>query len=430
MTNKPQVGMTRRRFFVTSAALAAAAGAGRAYAANESIRVAVIGCRNRGPQVGKVMQKAGGFQIVAACDCDRRMLTQGVRELRGEDRKSPAGVTDFRTLLDNPEVDAVVVAAPDHWHACMTVMALDAGKHVYLEKPASFNIRDGQAMVAAQAAHPDLVVQVGTQQRSGAHFEEARQYIAEGNLGEVAFCRGSFCTHRDEVPIIPDGEPPAHLDYDLWCGPAPMRPYNEELLHYNWHYLYDYGTGDMGNWGAHWLDAMRFMVGLDLPVSVSGYGQDIVPDAKEWPDCQTVMYQFPGCTMVWEQRHWSAFGPGGGAKNCCEIVGSKGAILIDRGGWTTHEKAGDYKPERHRGSDLETPHVLSFARAIREGGRPNTPIEEGHKSSILCHLGNIATRLGRSVAFDPATEGITGDDEAAAMMGREYRAPWSLGEYA
>ena len=423
--------ISRRRFFVTSAALAAAAsGAGKAYAANETINVAIIGCRNRGPQVGNTMQKAGGFRIVAACDCDRRMLSEGVRKLKGIGDEVPAGVTDFRKLLENPDVDAVVVAAPDHWHACMTVMALDAGKHVYCEKPAAFNIQDGKAMVAAQAKHPELAVQVGTQQRSGAHFQEARQYIAEGNLGTVAFCRGTFCTHRGEVAIVPNGEPPAHLDYDMWCGPAPMRPYNEELLHYNWHFLYDYGTGDMGNWGAHWLDAMRFMVGLDLPISASGYGHDIVPDAKEWPDTQTVMYQFPTCTMVWEQRHWSEFGPGGGAKNCCEIVGDKGAILIDRGGWTTFDREDKYKPDRHRSSDLDVPHAESFAKAIREGGKPNTPIEEGHKSAILCHLGNITARLGRSVAFDPATQTITGDDEASAMAQRSYRAPWSLGEYA
>src|SRR5690606_8369156 len=145
---------------------------------------------------------------------------------------------------------------------------------------------------------------------------------------------------------------------------------------------------------------------------------------------QTVMYQFPTCTMVWEQRHWSAFAPGGGEANCCEIVGDKGAILIDRGGWTTFDREQDYKPERHRASDLDVPHVESFATAIREGGRPDTPMEEGHKSAILCHLGNITTRLGRSVNFDPATQRITGDDEAAAMMGREYRAPWTLGDYA
>ncbi|MFP4501457.1 MAG: Gfo/Idh/MocA family protein [Candidatus Hydrogenedentota bacterium] len=423
--------MTRRRFFTTTAALTAAAAIGpRAYAANETINVGVIGCRVRGHQVANYMRRAGGFHIATICDCDTRMIAEAEKELRSLRFDPPKSETDFRRLLDDPDLDAIVVATPDHWHACMAIMALDAGKHVYVEKPASFNIKDGKAMVAAQKKHPKLVMQVGTQQRSGEHFNAARQYIAEGNLGQIGFCRATMIGHRHLVHAVPDTEPPQELDYDMWCGPAPMPPYNEELLHYNWHFRYDYGTGDMGNWGAHWLDVMRWLCDLDLPTSVSGYGQDLVKDAKEWPDTQTVMYQFPGTTMVWEQRHWNNVGPGAGKGNCCEFVGDKGALLIDRNGWTTYERNDDYRPDRHGDSEINVAHAESFANAIREGGQPNTPIEEGVKSATLCHLGNIAARLGRSVTFDPNAQTITGDDEAIAMMSRDYRAPWNLGDYA
>lgn len=421
---------SRREFMKTAAVVTAApALVARAQGANDRIGVGIIGCRNRGTQVAQTMLETGQFDIVTVCDCDDTMLDHAEKELAG--KASPRREKDFRRLLEEKDIDAAVVAAPDHWHAMMTVMALAAGKHVYLEKPASYNIADGRAMVAAHAKHPDLVVQVGTQQRSGAHFQEAKDFIAAGELGKLAFARATMIGDREVVPIVPDSEPPAGLDYDMWVGPAPMRPYNRELHHYNWHFLYDFGTGDMGNWGAHWLDVLRWLLGLDLPSSVSGYGgQYVVHDAKEWPDTQTVMYHYPETTVVWEQRHWSRFAPGGGDGNCCEISGDKGSILIDRGGWRFFARGKNARPASHPESELEQAHALSFARAVRGVGQPSAPLVEGCKSATLCHLGNIATRLGRSIRFDPATETISGDDEAAAMMSRPYRAPWRIEEYA
>ena len=414
----------------TSAAVAASVGtAGRA-AANDRIGVGVIGCRNRGTTVAKHMLRAGQFDVVTMCDCDDAMLARGLLDVRKETENKPKREKDFRRLLEDKDVDAVLVATPDHWHALMTVMALDAGKHVYLEKPASYNIDDGKAMVAAQNKHPDLAVQVGTQQRSGPHFREAKEFIASGGLGKVATCRASSIGERHLVPIIPDSKPPESLDYDMWCGPAPKRPYNKELLHYNWHFLYDYGTGDMGNWGAHWLDVLRLLLGLDLPKSVSAYGgQFVVHDAKEWPDTQTVLYEYPELTIIWELRHWSRFGPGGGKGNCCEINGDKGSLTIDRSGWTFYPRDKDLEPVSHEHSELDLNHVSSFAAAVRGEAAPSAPIVEGHKSAVLCHLGNIAAVLNRRVEFDAKSETIVDDKEAAKMMGRQYRKPWSLREY-
>jgi myo-inositol 2-dehydrogenase / D-chiro-inositol 1-dehydrogenase len=286
-------------------------------------------------------------------------------------------------------------------------------------------------MVAAQVKHPKQVVQVGTQQRSGQHFMDAKAFIAEGGLGKVSFCRGSFVSERLIAQVVPNTDPPAGLDYDMWVGPAPMRPYNPELHHYNWHFLHDFGTGDMGNWGAHWLDVLRMLLDLDLPTSVSGYGgQYVVNDAKEWPDTQTVMYQFPELTMVWELRHWSRFMPGGRFGNGCEINGDKGSLFINRYGWGFFPRDKDAKEEKYEKSELDRPHVKSFGAAVRGESAPSAPIVEGHKSAILCHLGNITARLNRSVQFDPVKQTIVGDPEAEAFMSRPYRKPWSLGDYA
>ncbi len=376
------------------------------------------------------MLSSGQFNVLTVCDCDDTMLDDAEKELEGKTAVKVRREKDFRSILDDKSIDAVVVATPDHWHALMTLMALDAGKHVYLEKPASFNIADGKAMVAAQEKYPDLVVQVGTQQRSGKHFMAAREFIASGALGKIAFCRASFVTNRHQVPIVPDSDPPAHLDYEMWIGPAAMRPYNEECLHYNWHFMHDYGTGDMGNWGAHWMDVLRMLLGLGLPNSVSAYGgQFVVPDAKEWPDTQTVLYEFPELTLLWELRHWSSFMPGAGHGNQCEINGEKGSILIDRRGWTFYPNEKDAKPEKHGGSDLEGAHAINFAEAIRGEAKPTTPIQEGHKSAVLCHLGNIAATLNRQVRFDPEKQEVLDDPDAVAMVSREIRAPWGLEEY-
>ena len=424
--------VTRRTFLKTSAAMAALSAVPLQASAADRINVGVIGCRNRGTTVASNMLRSGEFNISTICDCDDEMLAKSLADDR---MKDVAGTVkqekDFRRLLDDKSLDVILVATPDHWHAAMTVMALDAGKHVYLEKPASFNIVDGKAMVAAQAKHPDQVVHVGTQQRSGQHFMDAKAFIAEGGLGKVAFCRASCLSERHIVKIVPDSDPPSGLDYDMWVGPAAMCPYNVELLHYNWHFMYDFGTGDMGNWGAHWLDVLRWLLDLDLPTSAAAYGgQFINRDAKEWPDTQTVLYEFPELTMVWELRHWTRFMPGGGQGNCCEIDGDKGSLIIHRGGWKVYPRDKNTEVAEHGSSDLDGAHVRNFAQAVRGEAKPSAPIEEGHKSAVLCHLGNITARLNRSVQFDPVDQSIVGDPEAEAMMGRAYRKPWSLAPYA
>jgi predicted dehydrogenase len=416
--------ITRREFAVAAAAIAASPGLLRGTPApNDRIRVGVIGCRNRGHQVAANLANSGRFQIVTLCDCDSAMIDTAMTRLK-DLPVAPSVAKDFRRLLDDKTLDAVVNATPDHWHALITALALDAGKHVYVEKPASHSIDDGKAMVEAQRRHPKQVVLVGTQQRSGQHFKDAKAFVASGALGKVAFARAWIMLDRGSLPVVPDSKPPASLDYDMWLGPAPKRPYNEKKLHYNWHFMKDYGTGDMGNWGAHWLDTIRWMLDLDVPKSVTALGGKYVhQDAREFPDTQTVLYEFPNLTVLWELRQWATSVINGSA-NGAEIAGDKGMLIISRGGWSFSPKGG--KQEKHPGTEIEIVHALNFAEAIAGQARPAADIVEGHKSAIMIHLGNTSAALNRRLEFDPAAQTVRNDPEADKLQGREYRAPWRL----
>ena len=415
--------ISRRSFLKSSATAAAVTLAGSAaYGANERIRVGVIGMRSRGHQDASDMLRSRQFDIATICDCDTAMLDRAVTEIGPRLTQKPAFETDFRKVLEDKDLDAVVVATPDHWHAIMTVMALDAGKHVFVEKPASFNIAEAQAMVAAQEKHPALTCMVGTQQRSGRHFIEARDFIQSGGLGKVGFCRTWIAHTRPTLPIVADAAPPETLDWEMWVGPAPYQPYNEYKCHYNWHFVKNYGTGEMGNWGAHWIDVGRWLLDLGLPSSAMGLGGTyVVHDAKETPDTQTVLYEFPELTLLWEQRLWTKF-PINGESGGVEFGGEKGSVVITRGGWIFTPAEGEVK--RHPGSDLTGAHVRNFADAIR-GEKPcNAPIQEGAKSAIMCHLGNLTVTLQRRLDFDAAALAFKGDDEANALRSRAYRPPW------
>lgn len=421
--------ISRRSFLKASAVVAGTSALSQALAAgsNERIRIGVIGCRNRGWQIAQSFISTGRFDVVTMADCDRAMFPVAADRIDRLERKPPRPPVfeqDFRKLIDDDTLDAIAIATPDHWHALMTVMALEAGRHVYLEKPASFDINDGKAMVAAQKRHPRLVCGMGTQQRSAGHFISAKQFIDDGGLGKIAFGRAWLSGGRVVVNKVPDTEPPDTLDYDMWVGPAPYHPYNPEKVHYNWHFVRDYGTNDAGNWGAHYLDIVRWFADLDLPTSAaSSGGKYVVQDEKEWFDTQTTLFQYPKMTVVWEMRHWASTGVesmGTGA----ELRGEKGTILIDREAWTFYPKAGE--PVRHPGSTPTEPLVENFADAIAGGAKLAAPIEEGHKTAILCHLANISTLYGRTINFDPKRQEITGDAEAAKMMGREYRKQWPM----
>lgn len=412
--------LTRRHFLQASSAALLAAASTKAYAANESIRVGIIGCRNRGPQVAESMLQSGNFRLGVLCDCDLMMIGQGEKALA----KLVDGVPiekDFRKVLENPDIDAVVIATPDHWHAAMTALALEAGKHVYCEKPASFDFGDSALMRAAHAKHPQLTAVTGTQQRSGQHFKDAKAFIEGGGLGTVGFVR-TWITHtRETIPTIPNSDPPRTLDYEMWVGPSAFHPYNMELCHYNWHWVKDWGTGEMGNWGAHWLDIASWNLGLPLPTAVSGHGgQFVTKDAKQVPDTQTVMYEFPGVTMLWEQRLWTRNNLNNEGSGV-EFLGDKGQLILSRGGWTFTPNEG--KRERHEGSEMMLAHVNNFAESIRGQATPIASLEDGLHTSALCHLGNLAVDTGKKIRVGEDGLVTTLDGEAVNAR-RDYRGEW------
>ncbi len=418
--------MSRRSFFHMGAlATAAAATGGRGVSANDKIRFGVIGVRNRGNQMVDYFVGSGQFEFAAMADCDTAMFDTARKKIsRRANEANPDEHQDFRELLDRKDIDAVVIASPDHWHAAMHNMALDAGKHVMVEKPASYNIADGAAMVEAAKAHPNLVSCVGTQQRSGRHFERAKEFIAEGGIGKVGFVRCWVAQTRGFIPFVEDTPPPETMDYGLWLGPAAYEPYNPERVHYNWRFMKAWGTGEMGNWGAHWLDIARWYCGLDLPSSVAGFGgQFVVDDAKEWPDTQTVLYEFPQLTLLWEQRLWTDKDINQ-SKVGVEFGGDKGTVVATRNWWRVFPRDGEM--EEHPGGPLDIPHARNFADAIRGEAKPSAPIDEGHKTSVLCHLGNIAVERQNRLEFDAEALRFTNDDAANAMLAREYREPWTL----
>lgn len=414
--------ITRRQFLTSTAASAAMLAASRAHGANERVGVGVIGCRNRGHQDAASFLATSQADIVTLCDCDSAMIDSALRQLGGKLPRAPRTERDFRRVLDDPDVDAVIIATPDHWHGLMTALALEAGKHVYIEKPSSYNIGDGRLMLRAQEKHPKLAVQVGTQQRSGQHFQDAKQFIAEGGLGTVGFARAWITHVRETLPPKPDSPAPGSLDYEMWVGPAPMHPYNDQRVHYNWHWVRDWGTGEMGNWGAHWLDVVRWFLDLGLPQAVSAHGGTFVTrDVKEWPDSQTVLYEFPGVTVLWEQRLWTKQRMNDRSSGV-EIGGDKGTMIIDRGGWIVYPTEGE--TAKHSRTELEVAHAANFLDAITSGATLNAPLREGDASATMCHLGNIATVLGRRVTLDPESGAIQDDPDAAAWESRTYRGDW------
>jgi predicted dehydrogenase len=411
----------RRRFLQTSAALLAATAAGAAERPNDRVRLAIMGVRGRGLELIRGFSKLSDVEIVTLVDPDENVIPKAVKELTALDKPEPKVEKDVRKVLDDPSITALVVAAPDHWHALATIWACQAGKHVYCEKPASHNMVEGRKMVEAARKH-NRVVQIGTQRRSMPHIQKAAEFVRDGKLGKVPMAKAWILGNRPSIGHKPDGPTPSGVDYDLWTGPAPLRPFNPNRFHYEWHWNWDYGTGEVGNNGIHGLDVLRMILNLDAPTRVtSAGGKYFYDDDRQTPDTQVVSYDFPGTTVTWEHRIWAPK-PTEGEAFGVTLYGEKGTLIIGKKGW----RVVDGTPVTEKGTETIEPHLQNFLACIGSGSRPNADIEEGHKSARLCHLGNIAFRTGRTVNFDAATETITNDAEANKLLGRCYRTPFAI----
>ncbi|HUJ21073.1 MAG TPA: Gfo/Idh/MocA family oxidoreductase [Bryobacteraceae bacterium] len=422
-----------RRTFLQTGGAALAAGFlnlnPRALGANEKIALALIGGRNQGKHdaLGAIKQ---GAVIKTFCDIDDAILAKTGAQLQEAQGKRPDFVKDFRRVLDDKDIDGVIIATPDHWHANITIPACQAGKDVYIEKPLSQTIHEGHLMRDAARKY-NRVVQVGTQRRSMEHFKSAVEYVASGKLGKICLIKAWMCQVRDTIGNPPDGTPPAGADYDVWLGPAPKRPFNPNRFHYNWRFFWDYGNTELGNQGVHMLDvamwAIEAMRGLDhcLPKRVSGAsGIYWLNDAKEVPDTQVLTYDYGDFMLAWELRSFAQHHPVEGTEGATAFYGTDAALVADDDeGWTVYDKRG--KAAEHVKPSGGS-HEKNFLECMKSRKRPNADVELGRLSTTICHLGNIATRLGRDVKFDPKTETFGDDREANAYLTKEYREGYGL----
>ena len=433
-----------RRNFLASAALAgaaapmSAASAARVLGANDRIRFALIGCGGMGRGDLRDFLKAGKTEVAGLCDVDPSQIGKAQEIVSEAGQKADFATGDFREVLDRKDLDAVIIATPDHWHALPTVEACKAGKDVYVEKPLSVAVWEGRQMVDAARKH-DRVVQMGTQQRSGEIYQQAKEYVDSGQLGKVRLVRcWAYLDWKGETPHVPDSAPPAGVNYDMWLGPTPSRPFNENRFHFTFRWFWEYSGGLMTDWGAHMIDIANWYMGIKAPSSAMSVGGKFAypNDAMVTPDTQQVLFEFPEFSMVWEH----ALGVGRGPYNRehgVALHGENGILVIDRGGWEVlpetdrierprkFKMAG--KPRTAVSGDMHLAHVENFLDCMRTRKRPASDVEIGHDSMIACHLGNAAVRTGRRVYWDVENERVKDDKEAEAIMyKREYRKPWKL----
>jgi predicted dehydrogenase len=439
--------MNRRDFLQTGAAgLALSAAQAHAAPGTKPPRVGLIGCGWYGKcDLFRLIQVAP-VEVVSLCDVDRKLLAEAAEMVsaRQVSKRRPRTYGDYRQMLREKDLDIVLVVTPDHWHALPTIAALEAGADVWVQKPISVDIVEGQAMVAA-ARRLKRVVQVGTQRRSTPHLAEARDRILkEGLLGRIAHVEIYCYYHMRARENPPDAKPPDHLDYEMWTGPAPMRPYNSLVHPRRWRAFMEYGNGIVGDMCIHMLDMVRWMMGLGWPRRISSSG-GILVDRKSRAnitDTQTANFDFGDLSVVWTHRTWGQ-PPDPNYPWGATFYGDRGTLKVSvmsydftpmGKGKPVHrdvtyelEKYPEDKTER----DLERHvapairrHMQDFLTAIRTRGRPVADIEEGHISTASCILANLSQRLNRTLAWDANKQRVTGDDEANGLLRRAYRKPW------
>lgn len=383
----------------------------------ERLDVAVIGVRNQGRVLANVLAVQPDVFVRTVCDVDRQQSESAAAGLGDLQRVPPGIESDFRRVLDDPAIHAVVVATPDHWHAPIVLQACAAGKDVYVETPCSGTIAEGYWMLAAAHRH-GRVVQTGLQERSGAHFQSAIELLRSQTLGSVRLARAWVVHRRKPIGHKPVSAPPETVDYNQWLGPAASRDFDANRFHFNWRWFWDYGGGELTHWGSHWLDVARWGLGVDWPVRVSACGGKLhFVDDQETPDTLTVHYEYHGRMLQWEHRLWSGHGIEGRNAGVA-FYGENGTLIVDRGGWKVYDRSDALVSES---SELQTSHVRNFVDCVKTRQTPNAPLEIGHVSAGLCHLGNIAYRLGRDIRFDPQQLRCPRDAAATALLTRQYR---------
>ncbi len=442
--------MTRREFLESSAGTAFAAGItstlpNRVLGANDRIVVGLMGSGGRGTQLLEWFAARPDVEVAYIADPDNSRSGECAGKIEKITGKRPVSTQDFRRMLDDRNVNAIVNATPDHWHALGTILACQAGKDVYVEKPTCHSMWEGRKMIDAARKY-GRVVQVGTQNRSANYCYAALEHIRSRDFGDIHLLRVQNSKLRNTIGKLPDTAVPPGINYELWLGPAPMRAFNMNHFHYNWHWFWVYSGGDIINDGVHQIDMTRWMSGQTYPKSVSSTGGIFYyDDDQETPDTHIVNWDFGKMTVIFEQTLWSpymkkvptAIREGADFPNWpftgtrIEIYGTKQFMFLSRhgGGWQAYDQ--DWKvvgEQRGRFSESNSEHIGNFLDCMRTRQRPHADIEEIHMSTAWCHYGNIAYRMGRKLHIDPKTEGFLNDAEANSLLKRKYRSPWVVPE--
>ena len=417
----------QRRTFLASSAAAVAASAAPAAGRADRMPIALVGCGGMGTNHLKLLTARKDVEIRYVCDADATRLANAAK-LAGDGGHPVKPVGDLRRVLDDQAVVAVWHATPDHWHSPGAILTADAGKHVYVEKPCSHNVREGRLLVEAGARNK-VVIQVGTQSRSTPTVAEAMKRVHDGAIGDVLVAKAWNSQLRRNLGKVKPAEPPKALDWAMWQGPVPEAPFYPNRVPGVWRFFHDYGVGDIGNDGVHDIDVAVWGMGFDrLPNRVTALGgKYFFDDDQQWPDTQYVVCEYdppggkgPTRQFVFEQRIWSPYVQED-YENGAAFYGTKGMLIIGHSvGWKLYGPRN--KPIEQMTGKVDLPgHHTNFLDSVRGNAKPNAPALAGHVSAGICHLANICTRLGRTVRFDPAAEKVLGDDEANAMLTRKYR---------
>ena len=407
--------------------------------ANGTIGISVMGVNARGRALAMNFARQQNCEVRHICDVDSRATEKCIERVSEVQALKPRGFVDFRKSLESKDIDALVIAAPDHWHAPASLLAIQAGKHVYVEKPLSHNPQEGEMLTKA-ARHYGKVIQMGSQRRSWPNVMEGISRLQSGVLGRVYFGKAWYANNRGPIGTGKTVPVPDWLDWEGWQGPAPRREYKDNLVHYNWHWLWHWGTGEALNNGTHSIDLLRWGMGVDYPVKVSSNGGRYrYKDDWETPDTQVISLDFKeGVSMTWEGRSCngkSTDGHGVGSM----FYGEEGSMLIAGGNAYTIYDLKSNVVETVSDSEKVDPtntvdpaqnldgiHIRNFLDGISSGAKLNADVDEGYKSTLLVQLGNIAQRAGRSLEIDPDNGHIRGDDEAGRYWGRTYEQGWEM----
>ncbi len=406
-------------------------------APSNKVVMAVMGVNSRGAYLAESFSKLPGVEIAYLCDVEEKAIANGLKPFAGAARK-PSIVNDIRQLVQQKDFDALVIAAPDHWHTPAAILGVTHGKHVYVEKPCGHNPYEGELLVQAMEKYPKLSIQMGNQRRSMPKLIDAVKQVREGLIGKAYYGKAWYANNRKSIGYGKKVPVPSTLDFELWQGPAPRREYQDNLVHYNWHWFWNWGTAETCNNGTHEIDMCRWMLGADYPVKVSSSGgRYAFKDDWQTPDTQDAAFEFPDDKLItWEGRSCNKFNLEGASRGFI-IYGDKGTLVnygnddykvFDADNKLVSEVKSSVTADGTNAvsanGNLDFFHFENFAESVRGNATVNSPVSEGHRSVLLCHLANIAQRTGRTLHCDPRNGHILNDAASMKLWKREYEKGW------